>query len=124
MIKGFDADFIFDRLGCALLGVLFGLVYAIVVVLALFPFVSSINPGLLFLVFIGVFAVAGLIFGGKIITSFQGCVYSLYVLYGWVLGFFSMAPILNEDVFPEKSNGLFLVVIGIASGMIYHIMLY
>ena len=111
-------EIFWDRLGFILIGIISGLIYALTFALILYPFMQSIDLLLVFKVFVAVFGLAGLLFGEAIFKSLLGCIYALYLIYGFLIGILlpATAQASDESMFPNKSSGKFFVSVGIFAG--------
>ena len=113
------SEAIWDRIGFALIGAISGFLYALTVSLFAITFSLQIDYLQLFIVFTGVFALAGLFCGNLIITSAEGCIYSVYLVYGYVLGFISSGGFAGDnDILSSKTSGKFFVILGALAAVI------
>lgn len=120
------SEIIWGRVGYAIIGSISGLIYALVIAIVLYPFIQSHNILLMIEVFVAVFALAGLLSGELVFKSIQGCVYALYVLYGYIITLLAPAvpPLAAEDIFPQKRSGILFVSLGIFAGAICLFIIY
>ncbi|PCI46605.1 MAG: hypothetical protein COB51_06925 [Moraxellaceae bacterium] len=113
-------ELFWGRVGFTLMGLVFGLVFALTLTALIYPFRSETDAPVIIRTFMGVFGVAGLIWGPLVLYSAQACIYSLYVLYGYVTGFLGVELLLveNKKLFPKRSNGLYFLLIGAFAGIL------
>ena len=113
-------EIFWDRLGFILIGIISGLIYALTFAVMIYPFMQSIDLLLVFKVFAAVFGLAGLLFGEAIFKSLLGCIYALYLIYGFIIGILlpATAQPADESMFPNKNSGKFFVSIGIVAGVL------
>lgn len=114
------SEILWGRLGFTIVGMISGLIFALTLSALIFPFSSDLNYFLIVKTFTVVFGVTGLILGPFITYSAQGCLWGLYVIYGYVMGFLGaeLPGGVSGEMFPKKNNGLYFVLVGCVAGIL------
>jgi hypothetical protein len=114
-------DFFLERLGFGFFSLAAGLIYAAVILVALY-LLNIHTPTELFLKsFMAIFAVVGFLLGSGVTPIIMSTVYGLMYLWGVLLGVmgYQVPTFLDTDLFPKKSECLWLVALGFVSVVLF-----
>ena len=114
-------EFIIERLGFVFFSVVAGLIYAGVICITLFLFKIEVQSRILLNSFMLVFGFFGAILGQNITPIIMSTIYGLMYLWGVFLGFvgYELPYLVNEDHFPQKSEYLWCVMLGIFAVVVF-----
>jgi hypothetical protein len=117
-------DFIFERLGFGFFSLVAGLIYASVILLVLYLLNIHVPSELFLKSFMAIFAVVGFLLGSGVTPIIMSSVYGLMYLWGALLGImgYQIPSFLDADLFPKKSEYLWLVVLGFVSIVLFFVL--
>jgi hypothetical protein len=114
-------DFIVERISFSFLSLVAGLIYASVILIVLYLLKIPVPVALFLKSFMAIFALAGFLLGSGVTPIIMSSVYGLTYLWGVLLGV--MGSIYPSDIdaklFPEKSAYLWLMGLGVVSGVLF-----
>lgn len=114
-------DFILDRLGFGFFSLVAGLIYASIILFVLYLLNIHISSELFLKSFMAIFAVVGFLLGSGVAPIIMSSVYGLMYLWGALLAVigYQIPSFLDTDLFPKKSEYLWLVVLGFISVVLF-----
>lgn len=117
-------DFILERLGFGFFSLVAGLIYVSVILLVLYLLDIHVPSELFLKSFMAIFAVVGFLLGSGVTPIIMSSVYGLMYLWGVFLGFmgYQIPAFLDAELFPKKSEYLWLVMLGFVSVILFFIL--
>lgn len=117
-------DFLLERLGFGFFSLVAGLIYASVILLALYLLNIHISSELFLKSFMAIFAVVGFLLGAGVTPIIMSSVYGLMYLWGIFLGVigYQIPTFFDTDLFPKKSEYLLLVMLGFISVVLFFVL--
>ncbi len=114
-------DFFLERLGFGFFSLVAGLIYAAVILVALYLLNIHIPTELFLKSFMAIFAVVGFLLGSGVTPIIMSTVYGLMYLWGVLLGVmgYQIPTFFDTDLFPKKSEYLWLVALGFVSVVLF-----